>query len=291
MEDRMPIKIITDSAADLPKEIIEQYDIDVIPLYVYHEDEEFLDGQTLHPDELYSGMKEGKIYKTGQVPPETFKKVFTEYAQKNQACIYVGFSSALSGTYQASMIAKEDVLEIYPDFDIEVIDTKCASLGFGLVVYKAAQLAKQGKSKKEIVEAVRLYSKHMEHVFTVDDLEYLYRGGRISRTSAVLGGILHIKPIINVEDGKLVPIEKTRGRKKAIRRLIELVGERGKNLEKQILAISHGDIPDEAQEVKEMLMEKYKCKDVIINTIGCVIGAHVGPGTLALFFLNEALPF
>jgi len=197
----------------------------------------------------------------------------------------------LSGTYQASMIAKEDVLEIYPDFDIEVIDTKCASLGFGLVVYKAAQLTKQGKSKKEIVEAVRLYSKHMEHVFTVDDLEYLYRGGRISRTSAVLGGILHIKPIINVEDGKLVPIEKTRGRKKAIRRLIELVGERGKNLEKQILAISHGDIPDEAQEVKEMLMEKYKCKDVIINTIGCVIGAHVGPGTLALFFLNEALPF
>ena len=122
-------------------------------------------------------------------------------------------------------------------------------------------------------------------------MDYLYRGGRISSTSAVLGGILHIKPIINVEDGKLVPIEKTRGRKKAIRRLFELVGERGKNLEKQILAISHGDIPDEAQEVKEMLMEKYKCKDVIINTIGCVIGAHVGPGTLALFFLNEALPF
>ena len=142
-------------------------------------------------------------------------------------------------------------MESYPDFDIEIVDTKCASLGFGLVVYKAAQLAKQGKTKEEIVEAIKLFSRHMEHVFTVDNLEYLYRGGRISKTSAFLGGILHIKPIINVEDGKLVPIEKARGRKKAIKRLVELVGERGKNLENQTVAISHGDIPDEAEELKK----------------------------------------
>ncbi|HOA82063.1 MAG TPA: DegV family protein [Defluviitaleaceae bacterium] len=285
----MPIKIITDSGADLPKEIIDKYDIRVIPLYVYHNNKEFLDGETLHYSELYEGMREGKIYKTGQVPPETFKKVFTEYAEKKQSCIYVAFSSALSGTCQASIIAKEDVLESYPDFDIEIVDTKCASLGFGLVVYKAAQLAKQGKTKEEIVEAIKLFSRHMEHVFTVDNLEYLYRGGRISKTSAFLGGILHIKPIINVEDGKLVPIEKARGRKKAIKRLVELVGERGKNLENQTVAISHGDIPDEAEELKKTLIKEYNCKDVLINTIGCVIGAHVGPGTMALYFLNEEL--
>lgn len=285
----MSIKIITDSAADLPKEIINKYNIHVVPLYVYLDSEEFLDGETLFPDKLYKDMRNEKVYKTGQVSPETFKKVFTEYAEKNQRCIYIAFSSGLSGTYQASMIAREEVLESYPNFDIKIIDTKCASLGHGLVVYKTAQLIEQGKSQKEIIEGVKFYSEHLEHVFTVDKLEYLYRGGRVSRTSAFLGGVLNIKPILTVKDGKLVPIEKMRGRKKALKRLVELVGERSKKLENLTIAISHGDALDEAEAVRDMIIEKYNCNDFIINTIGCVIGAHAGPGTIALFFLNDEL--
>lgn len=283
----MTIKIVTDSAADLPKDIINKYSIHVIPLYVYLNDKEFLDGETLQTDKLYNDMREEKVYKTGQIPPEAFKKVFSEYAKNNQSCIYIAFSSGLSGTYQASVIAKEEVLEEYPEFNLDVIDTKCASLGFGLIVYKAAQLLEQGKSHNEIVQAVRFYSEHMEHFFTVDNLEYLYRGGRVSRTSAFLGGILNIKPILTVKDGKLVPIEKIRGRKKSLKRLVEIAEEKGVNLNNQTIAISHGDSLKEAEEVRDMMKEKFGCKDFIINTIGCAIGAHAGPGTITLFFLNK----
>ncbi|WP_341877021.1 DegV family protein [Defluviitalea saccharophila] len=286
----MSIKIITDSGADLPKEIIKQYDIHVIPLYVYLGDEEFLDGVTLEPNKLYNDMRSEKVYKTGQITPEGFKEVFIEYAKKNQSCIYIAFSSGLSGTYQASLIAKEEVLEEYPEFHLDIIDTKCASLGFGLVVYKAAQMAKEGKSQQEIVEAVKLYSEHMVHVFTVDNLEYLYRGGRVSRTSAFIGGILNIKPILTVDDGKLVPIEKVRGRKKSLKRLVEIAEEKGVNLKNQTIAISHGDALEEAEEVKNMMIEKFGCKDFIINSIGCAIGAHAGPGTITIFFLDKELP-
>jgi len=283
----MSVKIITDSGSDLPKEIVNQYDIHVIPFYVYLGEEEFLDGETIDPHKLYSDMRNGKVYKTAQVTPEIFKEVFIKYAQQNQSCIYIAFSSALSGTYQASLVAREEVLEEYPEFQLDIIDTKCASLGFGLVVYKAAQMAKEGKSQEEIVEAVQFYSEHMMHVFTVDDLEYLYRGGRVSRTSAFIGGILNIKPILVVKDGKLVPIEKVRGRKKSIKRLVEIVEEKGVNLSNQLIGISHGDSLDEVEEIKNLMTEKFGCKDFIIHIIGSAIGAHSGPGTLAIYFLDQ----
>ncbi|NLK21653.1 MAG: DegV family protein [Epulopiscium sp.] len=285
----MPITIITDSAADLSKEIIDRYNIHVVPLCVYLNNEELFDGESLKSDKLYKDMREGAVYKTGQVPPENFKKVFTDYAKKNRNCIYIAFSSGLSGTYQASEIAKEEVLEEYPNFNIDIIDTKCASLGFGLIVYKAVKLLEQGKSQEEIVRAIKFYSDHMEHVFTVDNLEYLLRGGRVSRTSAFIGGILNIKPILNVEDGKLVPLEKVRGRKKALKRLVEIAQERGINLAEQTIAISHGDALADAETVRDMMIETLGCKDFIITTIGCVVGAHAGPGTVALFFLNKEL--
>lgn len=286
----MAIKIITDSAADLPKDIINRYNIQVLPLYVYLDDKEFFDGETLTTDQLYHDMRNEKVYKTGQVSPESFKKVFEEQAKSGRDCIYIAFSSGLSGTYQASVIAREEVLEEYPNFKIDIIDTKCASLGFGLVVYKAALMAEEGKSQNEIIEAVKFHSEHTEHIVTVDNLEYLYRGGRVSRTSAFLGGILNIKPIIHVKDGKLIPIEKIRGRKKALKRLVEIAEERGDHLKNQTIAISHGDCIEEAENVKDMMIEKFGCKEVIISTIGCAVGAHAGPGTVALFFLNKELP-
>lgn len=282
----MGIKIVTDSACDLPKEIIEKYNIEVLPLFVYLEDKEYLDGQTIEAKELYDNMRKGKIYKTSQAPPNKFKDVFEKYAKDKDTCIYIGFSSGLTGTCQASKIAKEEVLEKYPSFDINIIDTKCASLGFGLIVYKAAKMVEEGASKEDILKEIEFQLKHMEHIFTVDSLEYLLRGGRVSKTSAVIGGILNIKPILDVEDGKLVPIEKVRGHKKVFKRILGIMEERGQDLENQLIGISHGDSIEMAEELENMIRERFGCEKFLINNVGCAIGAHSGPGTLALFFLN-----
>jgi DegV family protein with EDD domain len=282
----MPIKIITDSGADLPKEIIKKYNIEYIPLIVYLGDEEYLDGQTIEPKEIYDGMRQEKVYKTAQVPYQTFKDLFQKFAQNKESCIYIAFSSGLSGTYQSAVMAKNEILEEYPDFELDIIDSKCATLGFGLGVQKAAQLAQEQKSKQEILDTINHYKNHMEHIFTVDNLEYLYRGGRVSKTAAFVGGLLNIKPILDVEDGKLVPIEKVRGRKKLLKRMIEIIGERGVDLSNQVIGISHGDDAEGAKQIIEMLKESYGCKEFVINMIGGAIGAHSGPGTLAVFFLN-----
>lgn len=286
----MAVRIITDSACDLPKDLLKEYNIDEIPILVYLDDKEYLDGITLKPEELYEGMRNGKVYKTAQIPPSMFKERFIEYAKNNESCIYVAFSSGLSGTYQSALMAREEVLEEYPEFDLDIVDTKCASVGFGLVVYKAGKMAKEGKTKEEILEAVKFYSEHMEHIFTVDDLEYLCRGGRVSRTAAFVGGLLNIKPILDVEDGKLIPIEKTRGRKRVLKRMIELMEERGADLANQTIGINHGDDLEGAKKLEEMIREKFGCKDFVVNIIGCAIGAHSGPGTLSVFFLNEKPP-
>lgn len=286
-DDFMKTRIITDSASDLSSDIISRCGIDVLPILVYLGDEEYKDRETLEPKELYDNMREGKVYKTSQVSPQVFKEKFEEYAKKNEPCIYIAFSSGLSGTYQSSLIAKNEVLEDYPNFDISIIDTKCASGGFGLVVLKAAQMAMKGITKEEIVKTAEFYSKHMEHIFTVDDLEYLYRGGRVSRTAAVVGSLLNIKPILHVDEGKLIPLEKVRGRNKVLKRMMEIIEERGVNLSSQIIGITHGDDIEIAMKAKELMEERFNCKDFVINDIGCAIGAHSGPGTLAIFFLNE----
>ncbi|WP_026894717.1 DegV family protein [Clostridiisalibacter paucivorans] len=283
----MGIKIITDSGCDLPKEIINEYDIDVLPLIVYLDGNEYLDGDTIESKMLYKGMREGKVFKTAQIPASKFKEVFTKYAEENQECIYIAFSSGLSGTYQTSELIKTEIMEEYPEFKIDIVDSKAASMGFGLIVYHAAKMAKEGKNREEILETIINDVEHMEHVFTVDDLEYLYRGGRVSKTAALVGGLLNVKPILDVQDGKLIPIEKARGKNKVIKRIVEIMEERGNNIGSQVIGISHGDDLDTALKVKDMISEKYDCKEFIINMIGCAIGAHSGPGTLALFFLNE----
>lgn len=286
----MTVKIITDSACDLPEEILHEYGIDRIPIPVYQEQNEFLDGVTLKPMELLEAMRNGKFYRTSQIPPQVFMNQFAGYAERGESCIYLAFSSALSGIYQSSVMALNEMLETHADFDLHIVDTQCASLGFGLVVYKAAQLAKAGKSKEEILQAVEFYTGHMEHIFTVDDLEYLHRGGRVSRAAAVIGGILDVKPILNVEDGKLIPFEKVRGRKRVLKKMVEIIGARGKDLANQTIGISHGDDMETVTQLMEMLKAEYGCEKYLVNLIGSAVGAHSGPGTLAVFFLNEQAP-
>lgn len=286
----MTVKILTDSAADLPKELVVQLSIEMLPLMVYLDNQEFRDGETLNPKEMFQGMREGKVYKTAQVPLHTFREAFQQHAESGDTCIYVAFSSALSGTYQSAVLARNEILEDYPDAQLTVIDTKCASMGFGLVVLMAAKLAREGKTVEEILEAIRFHAMHMEHIFTVDNLEYLYRGGRVSKTAAFIGGLLNIKPVLDVEDGKLIPIEKLRGRRKVLDRMVAIMSERGTSPEVQVIGISHGDDIEAAESLREMIRERFGCKEFIISQIGGAVGAHSGPGTLALFFLNKLNP-
>lgn len=284
----MPVKIVTDSAADLPKEVLAEYGIEVLPLMVYLGEEEFSDGETLNPKEMFDGMREGKVYKTAQVPLHTFREQFQAYAERKEECLYVAFSSGLSGTYQSSVLARNEILEDHPEFQLEIVDTKCASLGFGLVVLKAAELAREGRSLSEVTEAVRSHAEHMEHIFTVDNLEYLQRGGRVSRTAAFIGGLLNIKPVLHMEDGKLIPLEKMRGRRKVLERMTAIMEERGRGLKEQLIGISHGDDLEAAETLRDMIRERFGCDRFLISQIGGAVGAHSGPGTLALFFLNQA---
>ena len=283
----MNVKIITDSACDLPKELIEEYEIDIIPIRVYDEkDTEYFDGETLMPSDLFQKMRDGMSFKTSLPAYESIKKTFMKNAESETPCIYLSFSSELSGTYQSTVLIMNEIKEEFPSFDIAAIDTKCASLGQGLVVLKAAKLAKEGIEKEELVEKLQQYATHVEHIFTVDDLQYLVRGGRVSKVAGFVGGLLNIKPILNVEDGKLIPLEKIRGSKKVFKRMTEIMDERGVDLENQIIGISHGDDLEAALALKELIKEKFGCEHFVINSIGAAIGAHSGPGTLALFFLN-----
>jgi len=175
---------------------------------------------------------------------------------------------------------------------LTIIDSKCASLGFGLVTYYALKMQQAGATKEEIIQAIEWHCEHMEQIFTVKTLEYLLKGGRLSRTSAIAGSLLDIKPIIHVnDDGALESIEKVRGRQKSLKRLIEIVGERGKDLSNQVIGIVHGDDAKTMETVREMLENTYGCKQFMDNYVGCAIGAHTGPGIIGIVFLNEESPY
>ncbi|MBO8156245.1 MAG: DegV family protein [Bacillaceae bacterium] len=283
----MNVNIIVDSASDLPKSFYDEFQADMVPLLVHLNGQDYEDSRTIESETVYQEMRNGAAPKTAQATPESFFQVFKKYAEKGEPCVYLAFSSELSGTYQSAKIAEQQVKEEFPDAQLDVFDTKCASLGYGLVAHRAAKLAKDGASREKILEMAEYHASHMEHIFTVDDLEYLYRGGRVSRTQAFMGSLLKIKPLLHVEDGKLVPLEKIRGSKKVLKRMVEIMEERGDDINNQVIAISHGDDPDHAEKLAGMIREKFNPKEILIHTIGAAIGAHAGPGTIALFFLND----
>jgi DegV family protein with EDD domain len=282
----MTVKLFADSASDLPKDFFNQDNIEFFPLKVHIDGEDYEDLLTIEPKTVFDKIREGYMPKTSQVSPESFLKKFTELAEKDEKGIYVAFSSQLSGTYQTAVMIHDQVKEEYPGLDLTIIDSKCASLGYGLIVKNALTALQEGGTRQEIIDSITYHAEHMEHLFTVEDLDYLAKGGRVSKASAFLGGLLNIKPLLHVEDGKLVPIEKLRGKKKLLKRMLELMEVRGSNLSGQTIAISHGDDEELAFEMKKMIEEKFSPKDVYINIIGCAIGSHTGTGTLAVFFLN-----
>jgi DegV family protein with EDD domain len=288
----MALKIITDSASDTPGWVIDEYHLHVIPTPVVIDEQDYFDGKTIHPKEFYQILRSGKDVKTYHINSQMFYDNFLPYAQNGDEVIYICFSTGIAGTYNAANIAKTELLEQYPEFDLTILDSKCASAGFGLATYYALLMQKKGASKQEIIDGIIWHCEHMEHIFTVNTLEYLFKGGRLSRTSAIAGGLLDIKPILDVNDaGALEAVEKVRGRQKSLKRLIEMVGERGDDLTCQTIGIVHGDDAATADYIQKQLSDIYGCNAFMVNFVGCAIGAHTGPGIIGIIFLDSSSPY
>lgn len=287
----MPVKILADSAADLTKDIIKQHNITVVPLVILDGTREYLDGIDIAPKKVFDEMRAGKVFTTAQVPVSKFLEIFTQMAKNDEECFYPAFSSQLSGTYNAAVTALEEVKQTYPDTKIEIIDTLCASVGLCHVVEKAAELAEGGMSAKEMVSFMTSYAHEMVHVFSVEKLEYLYRGGRVSKTAAVIGDTLGIRPILTVIEGKLIPVQKVRGEKKLLQAMLDLVEEKaGNDLVDKHISVMHADNVEGAKKLKNLLEERFGCKNVRLMWLGAMIGAHAGPGTLAVFVEGKNSP-
>ena len=284
----MAFCIVTDSASDVPSGVIREYGLHVIPTPVTIEGKDYFDGETIFPDEFYRIQAAKKDIKTYHINQAMFYDHFLPFAQRGDEVLYICFSTGIAGTYNAAKLAYEQILEECPEFQMTIIDTKCASIGYGLVTERILKMQRNGAPRELIIEAARFFCEHMEHAVTVMELDYLFRGGRLTRTSFLAGTVLDIKPIIIVdENGSLKAVEKVRGWKKAQRRILDMVGEKGKNLDRQVVGACYGTDKEDFDYIKEQLRERYHVKDILETQVGCAIGAHTGPGILAVVFLNE----
>lgn len=284
-------KIITDSTADLPEEYLKEHNIGCMNLSYILEGVTYGHGVELDWKEFYRMMREGKMPTTSQVNPEEAKEYLEKVIQTDHEVLCLSFSSGLSGTYNSVRLAAEEVMKEHADCRIIVIDTLCASLGEGLLVHKAVCLREQGKTMDEVAEWVNGHIQNLVHAFTVDDLFHLHRGGRVSKAAAVLGTLAGIKPKLHVdEEGHLILIGKVRGRKKSLTALVDYMEEKMGSYRDQndIVFISHGDSLEDAEIVRDLVKERFGIQNFLINRVGPTIGAHSGPGTIALFFLGES---
>ena len=282
--------IVTDSSCDLPAPLLEKMGIRVVPLAVNLDGKTYFnypDGRAIGFEEYYAQLRSGKQATTSAVNMSLFRTVMEAELIAGHDVLYLGFSSGLSGTFNAGAMAARELQEEYPEFELIAVDTLCACMGQGLLVYLAALEKAGGKSMHEVRDFVEAQKLHICHWYTVDDLQHLKRGGRIGGTTARLGTMLNIKPVMNMDnEGKLAAVSKARGRAAALRALVDKMGEQDIEPEKQTVFIAHADCYDDAHKVAEMIHERFGSKS-LINYIGPVIGAHAGPGTVALFFVGK----
>ena len=286
----MGIKIITDSSCDLPREYVDDNNIEVISLVLNLNGQIIKDdlGKTLSYKDFYQKMRDGATPTTSQVNAHEFEEAFSKHIKNGDSIIYISISASLSGTFNSANIAKNNLLEEYPEAKIELVDSLSASIGQGLLVLKACEMRDNGASIEEIVEWIEENKRKVIHSILIDDLNHLKRGGRISGATATIGGLLNIKPSAYLDDeGKLAQGEKIKCKKKALRFLANEVKERAIDSENEVLYICHGDCQEEAESLRDIIEEEVKFKNVIINYVGNVIGAHTGPGALAVIFLGK----
>ncbi|MEG0442014.1 MAG: DegV family protein [Oscillospiraceae bacterium] len=282
--------IVTDSSADLTADLVNELGVEVLPLtftikgktYQNHPDNRDMD-----PKLFYELLRNEEMATTAAVNVADYTELLTPILQSGKDVLILVFSSGLSATYQSACLAAGELAEEFPDRKIMTVDTLAASLGEGLLVWHAAQLKNAGKSMEEVAQWVEENKLHLCHWFTVDDLHFLKRGGRVSAATAVLGTMLSIKPVMHVDnEGHLINMTKARGRKASMTALVDNMEKFAIDPANQMVFLSHGDCLEDAQKVADMVKERMGVKEVILNNVGPVIGAHSGPGTLALFFLG-----
>ena len=281
-------QIITDSGCDLPQSLLDTLDVKAVPLYVNFRGAEQPDSVDEGIKELYAGLRGGEAATTSAVNPDRWAAMIEPSLAEGKDAVVIAFSSGLSTTYQSAVIAGRELMEKYPDRKVHVVDSLCASLGQGLLVWYACKKRDEGLSAPELAQWLEEHKLNLCHWFTVDDLMYLKRGGRISAATAVLGTMLSIKPVLHMDDeGHLINVSKARGRKASIDALAKKLSELDGGFDNSTVFISHGDCEEEAKYLAEKVKAEYGVKEVVIGYVGAVIGSHSGPGTLAFFFLGK----
>ena len=283
--------IVTDSSCDLPAELAQELELAVLPLTLtlgWKEYANYLDGREIGFSEFYGRIRQGEVAVTAAANLEGYLSIMEPILQAGKDILLLVFSSGLSSTYQVSLLAAEELSQKYPQRKILPVDTLCASMGQGLLVYLAARQRGEGKSLQEVRDWVEKEKYHLCHWFTVDDLMYLKRGGRLNAATALVGTALGIKPVLHIDnEGHLINMGKARGRRASLTALVDKMAELAVEPQGQVAFISHGDCLEDAKAVEQMLKQRLGVKKVIISYVGPVIGAHTGPGVVALFFLGK----
>lgn len=291
----MSFELVTDSCCNLAEETIDRYGLHVLPLTFMADGEDtvyqsYLKGEKTDLSQFYKMMRDGKVFRTSLPNLGDTEALFRSLLDTGRDILYLGFSSGLSGTYEATELLAKQLRGEYPDRKIYTVDTLAASGGQGLLVWHACQHAEAGEGIDAVRDWVEGNKLRLAHWFTVDDLMFLWRGGRVSKTSAWAGTLLNIKPVLHVDDeGHLIPVEKVRGRKKSLTALLNHMEKTGTQpLADQMVFITHGDCLEEAQWLEQQICERFGVRNIVVNCIDPVIGAHSGPGTMALFFLASS---
>ena len=280
--------ITVNSTVDTGKEWLKERNVPVIPLKYTIDGQEYTDMYGLSDKEFFQKLREGKMSATSQINPEEAKEMLEPYVKEGKDVLHLAFSSALSGTCNSMKIAAEELQEEYPEAKVIVVDTLCACMGEAMLLYYALKQKEAGKTIEEVAQWAEENKLHVCHNVTVDDLFHLHRGGRISKTAAVLGTMVKVKPIIHMDDnGALQVIGKERGRKKSLHKIVDMAVERSEGWDNEIIMITHGDCLEDAEYVAKLVREKMGVENVFIHNIGTVIGSHTGPGVVATFCMGN----
>lgn len=280
--------ITVNSTVDLPLEWLKERNVPVIPLKYTIEDQTYTDMYGLSAKEFFAKLRNGSMSVTSQVNPEEAVELLEPYVKEGKDILHLAFSSGLSGTYNSMKIAAEELMERYPEAKIIVVDTLCACMGEGVLLYYMLKKKEEGLTIEELAKEAEAMKLNVVHSVTVDDLNHLHRGGRVSKTTAVLGTLVQIKPIIHVDDaGTLQVIGKERGRKKSLNKIVEMSVEKAEGWNNEIVMVTHGDCIEDAEYVAKLVREKMGVENILINNIGTVIGSHTGPGVVAVFCLGN----
>lgn len=280
--------ITVNSTVDTGKEWLEERNVPVIPLKYTIDGQEYTDMYGLSDKEFFQKLREGKMSVTSQINPEEAKEMLEPYVKEGKDVLHLAFSSALSGTCNSMKIAAEELQEEYPEAKVIVVDTLCACMGEAMLLYYALKQKEAGKTIEEVAQWAEENKLHVCHNVTVDNLFHLHRGGRVSKTAAVLGTMVKVKPIIHMDDnGALQVIGKERGRKKSLHKIVDMAVERSEGWDNEIIMITHGDCLEDAEYVAKLVREKMGIENVFIHNIGTVIGSHTGPGVVATFCMGN----